>query len=168
MTLTQGRGSDIDKHKFAFLQDKVRTTHLITTNLVAIYLVMFITRLDFGGILLENFCQIFFLKNWMCFYKNKHFWMVGPSETKRRCIGWILGKLCDLDLWPDPWSWPCSVKVKFEIALFEEWEGLIDMGRNVIIHAWPWPWPMGNLGMVGGCTVQWLGGIQTSTCRRHT
>ena len=25
-------------------------------------------------------------------------------------IGWKLGELCDLDLWPDPW--PCSFKVK--------------------------------------------------------
>ena len=33
-------------------------------------------------------------------------------ETKRRCIGWILGELCDLDLWPHPWPWPCSFKVK--------------------------------------------------------
>ena len=33
-------------------------------------------------------------------------------ETKRRCIGWILGKLCDLDLSPDLWPWPRSFKVK--------------------------------------------------------
>ena len=33
-------------------------------------------------------------------------------ETKRRSIGWILGELCDLDLWPDSWPWPCSFKVK--------------------------------------------------------
>ena len=28
------------------------------------------------------------------------------NQTKRRCIGWILDELCDLDLWPHPWSWP--------------------------------------------------------------
>ena len=33
MTLTQGHGCDIHKHKFACLQDKVRTTQLITTKL---------------------------------------------------------------------------------------------------------------------------------------
>ena len=33
VTLTQGHGCDIDKHKFACLQDKVRTTQLIITKL---------------------------------------------------------------------------------------------------------------------------------------
>ena len=32
-------------------------------------------------------------------------------EMKRRCISWILGELCDLDLWPHPWPWPFKVKV---------------------------------------------------------
>ena len=27
-------------------------------------------------------------------------------ETKRRCIGWMLAELFDLDLWPHPWPWP--------------------------------------------------------------
>ena len=27
-------------------------------------------------------------------------------ETKRKCIGWILGTICDLDLWPHSWPWP--------------------------------------------------------------
>ena len=27
-------------------------------------------------------------------------------ETKRKCIGWILGTICDLDLWPPSWPWP--------------------------------------------------------------
>ena len=33
VTLTQGHGCDIDKQKFASLQDKVRTTQPITTKL---------------------------------------------------------------------------------------------------------------------------------------
>ena len=28
-------------------------------------------------------------------------------EMKMMCIIWILGELCDLDLWPHPWPWPC-------------------------------------------------------------
>ena len=55
MTLTQGHGCDIDKQKFACLQDKVRTTQPITTKLGNyIPLNMFITWLEFGGILLET------------------------------------------------------------------------------------------------------------------
>ena len=55
MTLTQDHGCDIDKQKLACLQDKVRTTQQITTKLDSyIPLVMLITRLDFGGILLET------------------------------------------------------------------------------------------------------------------
>ena len=27
-------------------------------------------------------------------------------ETKRRCIGWIVGELCELDVWPHPRPWP--------------------------------------------------------------
>ena len=50
MTLTQGHGCDIDKQKFACLQDKVRTTQPITTKLSGyIPLVMFITWLDSVG-----------------------------------------------------------------------------------------------------------------------
>ena len=28
-------------------------------------------------------------------------------ETKRKCIGWMLGPRCDLDLWPHSWPWTC-------------------------------------------------------------
>ena len=55
MTLTQGHGCDIDIHQFACLQDKVRTSQLITIKLGSyISLVMPITWLDVGGILLET------------------------------------------------------------------------------------------------------------------
>ena len=40
-------------------------------------------------------------------------------ETKRKCIGWILGTICDLDLWSPSWPWPCSRSI-FEIALSQE------------------------------------------------
>ena len=118
MTLTQGHGCDIDKQKFACLQDKVRTTQQITTKLGSyIPLVMLINWLDIGGILLEiPFCQIFF-ENFGCVQGQTLYWTYlrnGWSdwcETKRRCIGWILSELCDLDLWPDPWPWRFKVNV---------------------------------------------------------
>ena len=121
MTLTQGHGCDIDKQKFAFLQDKVRTTQPIAKNHDSyIPLVMLITWLDFGGILLKTpFLPNFVLKILDVFFQGQAlYWTYlrnGWSdwcETKRRCIGWILGELCDLDLWPLPWPWPCSFKVK--------------------------------------------------------
>ena len=93
MTLTQGHGCDIDKQKVACLQDKVRITQPITTKLVTgsyIPLVMFITWLDFGGILLEIlFLPNFLRKFRMCFFKVKHSighisGMVGPIDVKRK------------------------------------------------------------------------------------
>ena len=91
MTLTQGHGCDIDKQKFACVQDKVRTTQPITTKLRSyIPLVIVITWLDFGEILLE----IIFLPNFlgkfrMCFFQVKHSighisGMVGPVDVKRK------------------------------------------------------------------------------------
>ena len=145
MTLTQGHGCDIDKQKFVCLQDKVRTTQPITTKLSGyIPLVMLINWLDFGGILLETlFLPKFFYKFRMCFFKVKH--SIGHirngwsdwCETKRRCIGWILGEPCDLDLWPHPWPSPCSFKVKVWNNLIWGKGGLIDMDRKgceLIIH----------------------------------
>ena len=59
VTLTQGHCCSIDKHKFACLQDKVRTTYPITTKLStschAYYLIGFL-RNSSG----HFFCQIFF------------------------------------------------------------------------------------------------------------
>ena len=78
---------------------------------------MLITCVSVGEILLETlFLPILF----------EDFGCVFLCETKRMCIGWILGQLCDLDLWPYPWAWPCSCV-----------GGLIDMERKgceVIIH----------------------------------
>ena len=127
MTLTQGHGCDIDKHKFACLQDKVRTTQPITTKLGSdIPLVMPITWLDFGWILLETlfFFAKFSLKISDVFFQGQTlYWTFlrygwfDWCETKRRCIGWILGELCDLDLWLHPWLWPCIFKVKVSNSL---------------------------------------------------
>ena len=127
MTLTQGHGCGIDKHKFACLQDKVRTTQPITTKLHSyIPLVVLITWLEFGVILVETVIVTNFLwKFWMCFFKVKHsFWhnsgMVGPIDVKQKggaLVGyWVsYGTLTfnftpDLDLW--------FVKVKCQNSCF--------------------------------------------------
>ena len=90
-------------------------------NLVAIIsLVMFITWLDFGGILEEilffakfssKISDVFFQGQTLYWAYLRNGWS-DWCETKRRCIGWILGELFGLDLWPDTWPWPCSFKVK--------------------------------------------------------
>ena len=51
-------------------------------------------------------------------------------ETRRKCIVWILGELCDLDLWPHPWPWPYSFKVKVWNSLIWGMRGLIDRERK--------------------------------------
>ena len=113
VTLTQGHGYDIDEQKFACLQDKVRTTQPITTQLSSyIPLVMVITWLDFGGILYKILVLATFLRKCRMCQGQTLFWTYLRNgwfdwcETKRRCISWILGELCDLDLWPHPWPWP--------------------------------------------------------------
>ena len=102
----------IDKQKFACLQDKVRTTQPITTKLGSyIPLVMLIACLGFVGSLF--FFAKFSLKFSDVFFQGQTLYLTylrnGLSdwcETKRRCIGWILGELCELDHWPHPWPWP--------------------------------------------------------------
>ena len=47
-------------------------------------------------------------------------------ETKRKCIGWILGTICDLDLWPHDLDLVC-VKVKFRNSYISGIVGLIDV-----------------------------------------
>ena len=53
-------------------------------------------------------------------------------ETKRKCIGWILGTICDLDLWPHWWPWPWSwnFKVKVWNSFISGMGRLIDMKRK--------------------------------------
>ena len=52
-------------------------------------------------------------------------------ETKRMCIGWILGKLFDLDLPPDLSPWPSSFKVKVWNSLIWGMGGLTWNERDV-------------------------------------
>ena len=141
MTLTQGNGCDIDKQKFACLQDKVRTIQPIHT--IHISLVMFITWLDFGGILLETlFFAKFFWNVRMCFFKVKHSighisGMVGPIDVKRKggaSVGyWVSYVTLTFDPTRDL-GLVISMS-KFEIALFEEWEGWLTWNERDV--SWP-------------------------------
>ena len=123
MTLTQGHGCDIDKQKFACLQDKMKTTQPITIQLCSnISLVMLITWLDFGGILSEiPFLPNFLGKFGMCFCEVKHSighisGMVGLIDLKRKggaLVGyWVNYVALTIDLTHDldPWFF----KVKFQ------------------------------------------------------
>ena len=64
----------------------------------------FCWELCFWQIFFENFgCVFFKVKHYCTYLRNGWFDWCG---TKRRHISWILGELCDLDLWPHPWPWP--------------------------------------------------------------
>ena len=115
MTLTQGHGCGVDWHKFACLHDRVRTTHRSTTKLGSFVAnVMVIFWLDFGEIVLETVIfGKFSLKIWDVFFQGQIlFWPFVRNgwsnwyEMKNYCIGWILGTICDLELWPHSWPWP--------------------------------------------------------------
>ena len=116
--------------KFACLQDKVRTIQPIITKLCTyIPLAMISSWLDFGGLLFETPLLLNFLRKLhICFFKVKHFighisGMVSliDMKRKRRCTGWILGELCDLnvDLTHDLDLWFFKVKF-FKIAVSEQ------------------------------------------------
>ena len=71
MTLTQGHGCGLDKQKFAYLQDKVRTTQPIITNLGSyIPQVMLITLFDCKEFCCKLLLPNFLLKFRMCFSRS--------------------------------------------------------------------------------------------------
>ena len=122
--LTQGHGCDIDKQKFACLQDKVRTTPSITTKLCSfISLVMVMTSYEFGRILLETLFWANFLRKFrVCFFKVKHFighisGMVGPIDVKEKggaSVGyWVNYVTLTFDLNHDFDLWFLKVKYQF-------------------------------------------------------
>ena len=126
--LTQGHSWDIDKHKFASLQDKVRTTTTqpITTKLCSyILLGMLITRLVFVRIMLQTLIlPNFLLKFLMCFFKLEHIsGMVGAIDVEQKegasVRYWVNHMTLTFDLTHDLDL--VVSRSKFEIALFEEW-----------------------------------------------
>ena len=112
VTLTQGHGCDIDKQKFACLQDKVRTIQRISPKLCRyISLVMVITWLDFGGILFET---LFFFANRCVFSRSNTLldisqeWLVrlmwNEKEVHRLDAGWTM------------WPWPVTSSMTFDFS----------------------------------------------------
>ena len=102
--------------------DKVRTTDPINISIKLgcyIPLVMLLNWLNFGGILLETF-----MPNYWKFWTS---W----RETERNCIEWVLGHLCYLDLWPQPWPWPRIFKVKcwnkHILNASSNWHGMLNL-----------------------------------------
>ena len=76
-------------------------------------------------------------------------------ETKMKGIGWIMGILCDLDLWLHSWPWPWIFQghILKLLYLMNCWFHWCEMKRkriNRILgrlyylalwpHPWPWPW----------------------------
>ena len=97
-------GCDIDKQKFAYLQDEVRTTKKITTKLGSyIRLVMVIICLDFGGILLETLsCQKF-----GCVFSRSNTLLNISQEWLVRLM-WNEKEVHRLDTGWNMWPWPLS------------------------------------------------------------
>ena len=148
MTLTKGHGCSSDQQKFACLLDKVRTADLIITKLgSSISLDLFLTWLNFGGILLETFWErffFFFTNLGYGFFVIKHsishiFGMVGLIHLKQKGSA-------SIECWADyvilafdhnPWPWPCILRSNFEITVYQEWEGQLtwnvrDVSRSFI------------------------------------
>ena len=107
-----------------------------------IAIVMVITWWDFWEVLLET---VIFFKNFGCVFQGQTlFWPYLRNgcpdwcETKRKCIGWILGTMCDLDLWPQSWPWPWMFKVKFRNSSISGIVGLIDVKWKGSELIWYW------------------------------
>ena len=91
------------------------------------------------GYILEEFCwkfvfTKFFSENFGCVFQCKTlYWTYlrnGWSnwwETKKKFIGWILAKLCDLYLWPHTWPWPLIFQSKISKYLYLRNWYLIDV-----------------------------------------
>ena len=129
VTLTQGHGCDIDKQKFACLQDKVRTPHPIITNLCSyIPLVMVITWLDSGGILSETFFCPIFSENFGCVFSRSNTLLDISQEWLVRLM-WNEKDMHQLDTRWTTWPWPLTSGMtltfdfsssNFKIAVSEE------------------------------------------------
>ena len=119
--------------KINILRDKVRSTHP-TKRGSFIPLVMLITTwLDFLG--------KFSFKHFGCAFQSQA--LLWPylrngwfnwCETIRKCIGWILGMLCDLDLGlhSKPWSWIFQGKLSKYSQEFLVWLMWNETGSELI------------------------------------
>ena len=90
----------------------------------------------FGKFSLEN-SDVFFQGQTLFWPYLRNGWS-DWCETKRKCNDWILGAICDLDLWPHSWPWPWMFKVKFRNSSISGIVGLIDVKwkRSELIWYW--------------------------------
>ena len=135
--------------------DAVITTHSVTRKLDSyIILVMLITWLNCGWIMLETFLRIldfFIVKHTMVLPWE---WLVLLTWNKEEFIGWILGHLCDLDLWP----WPWIIKGQIWYRCVSGMGGPIDMEQKAfesIIHDHDWDLCLTMLGYVDVWDSDW-------------
>ena len=129
VTLTQGHGCDLDKQKFACLQDKMTTTLLITTKLGSyIALVMAITWLDFAGTLLKILFLPNFRRNFGCVLSRSNTLLDISQEWLVRLM-WNKKEVHWLDTGWTMWPWPLTSPMtltfdfsrsNFKIAASEE------------------------------------------------
>ena len=141
----------------------MRTTHPSTTkrdNFIA--LVTIITWLDIWSSYVRN-CYLgkFTLKIHAFFSRSSTSLaialecLVRLMRDERKWVGWILGIICDLDLWPHSWPWPWVFQGQISKWLYPRncWPDWCEMkGKrfNRILgwlydyalwpHSWPWPW----------------------------
>ena len=145
----------------------MRTTHLITTkhgNFIA--LIMAITcyyhlSLDFGEVLFNSVILANFLQKIGCVLWRLNTFLPylinGLSDwcgTKGKCNSWILGIICNLDLWPHSWPWPWMLQgqISKQLYLRNYWSDWCEMKRkqidrilsrlyDLVFWPQPWPWP---------------------------
>ena len=95
------------------------------------YLIRFwqFSFLNFGCVFFQ--CQTLF---WPYLRNGWSDW----CETKRKCIGWILDTICDLDLWPHWWPWPWMFQGQISKELYRRncWSDWCEMKRKWVIWYW--------------------------------
>ena len=136
------------------------------------------TWFDFGAVLMKTviFGKFSFKISDVFFQGQTLFWTYlrnGWSdwfETKRKCIGLILGIICGIDLWPHSWHWPWIFKVKCRNSCISGIVGLIDVkwkGRELTWY-WtdcmifapsphPWPWALSFKVRFWNCYISGMG-----------
>ena len=101
--------------------------------------------LHWGSSLGNIYFGKFSLKIWDVFFQGQTlFWPYlrngwsDRCETKRKCIGWILDTICDLDLWPNSWPWPWMFQGQIQNSSFSGIVGLIDVKWKWSELIWYW------------------------------
>ena len=123
----------------------MRTTHLITTWQLhfpshSYYLIGLwkssVVNCYFGKFSLKR-SDVFFQDQTLFMPYHRNGW---PDwcKTKRKCIGWILGILCDLDLWPHswPWTWMFQCQISKWLHIRNCWCDWFEMKKRELIGYW--------------------------------